>query len=103
MECGLTGEHGHPVARPVAMEREAVHVLVTIPLQLMMAHFVKVTQVTQDRASKIIVQVSLIQLLQNKNKQIKIISRDANSCFNHILLQLREQQPLKQLKRQPCR
>ena len=68
MECGLTGEHGHPVARPVAMEQEAVRVLVTIPLQLMMAHLVKVTQVTWDRASKIIVQVSLIQLLQNKNK-----------------------------------
>ena len=68
MECGLTGEHGHPVARPVAMEQEAVRVLVTIPLQLMMAHLVKVTQVTRDRASKIIVQVSLIQLLQNKNK-----------------------------------
>ena len=68
MECGLTGEHGHPVARPVAMEQEAVRVLVTIPLQLMMAHPVKVTQVTRDRASKIIVQVSLIQLLQNKNK-----------------------------------
>lgn len=68
MECGLTGEHGHPVARPVAMEREAVRVLVTIPLQIMVAHFVKVTQVTGDRASKITVQVSLIQLLQNKNK-----------------------------------
>lgn len=68
MECGLTGEHGHPVARPVAMEQEAVRVLVTIPLQLLMAHLVKVTQVTRDRASKIIVQVSLIQLLQNKNK-----------------------------------
>ena len=68
MECGLTGEHGHPVARPVAMEGEAVRVLVTIPLQLTMAHLVKVTQVTRDRASKIIVQVSLIQLLQNKNK-----------------------------------
>ena len=68
MECGLTGEHGHPVARPVAMEQEAVRVLVTIPLQLTMAHLVKVTQVTGDRASKIIVQVSLIQLLQNKNK-----------------------------------
>lgn len=68
MECGLTGEHGHPVARPVAMEQEVVRVLVTIPLQLMMAHLVKVTQVTRDRASKIIVQVSLIQLLQNKNK-----------------------------------
>lgn len=69
MECGLTGEHGHPVARPVAMEREAVCVLVTIPLQLMMVHLVKVTQVTRDRASKIIVQVSLIQLLQNKNNK----------------------------------
>ena len=68
MECGLTGEHGHLVARPVAMEREAVRVLVTIPLQLMMAHLVKVTQVTRDCASKIIVQVSLIHLLQNKNK-----------------------------------
>ena len=68
MECGLTGEHGHPVARPVAMEQEAVRVLVTIPLQLTMAHLVKVTQVTGDRASKIIVQVSLIQLHQNKNK-----------------------------------
>lgn len=69
MECGLTGEHGHPVARPVAMEREAVCVLVTIPLQLMMVHLVKVTQVIRDRASKIIVQVSLIQLLQNKNNK----------------------------------
>ena len=69
MECGLTGEHGHPVARPVAMEREAVCVLVTIPLQLMMVHLVKVTQVTRDRTSKIIVQVSLIQLLQNKNNK----------------------------------
>lgn len=68
MECGLTGEHGHPVARPVAMEREAVRVLVTIPLQIMVAHLVKVTQVTGDRASKIIVQVSLFQLLQNKNR-----------------------------------
>ena len=68
MECGLTGERGHPVARPVAMEQEAVRVLVTIPLQLMMAHLVKVTQVTRDRVSKIIVQVSLIHLLQNKNK-----------------------------------
>ena len=68
MQCGLTGEHGHPVARPVAMEQEAVRVLVTIPLQLMMVHLVKVTQLTQDRASKIIVQVSLIHLLQNKNK-----------------------------------
>lgn len=68
MECGLTGEHGHPVARPVAMEQEAVRVLVTIPLQLMMAHLVKVTQATWDCASKIIVQVSLIHLLQNKNK-----------------------------------
>ena len=68
MECGLTGEHGHPVARPVAMEQEAVRVLVTIPLQLTMAYLVKVTQVTRDRASKIIVQVSLIRLLQNKNK-----------------------------------
>ena len=68
MECGLTGEHGHPVARPVAMEREAVHVLATIPLQIMVAHLVKETQVTGDHASKIIVQVSLIQLLQNKNK-----------------------------------
>ena len=68
MECGLTGEHGHPVARPVAMEQEAVRVLVTIPLQLTMAHLVKVTQVTGDRASKIIVQVSLFQLLQNKNR-----------------------------------
>lgn len=68
MECGLTGEHGHPVARPVAMEPESVRVLVTIPLQIMVAHLVKVTQVTRDRASKIIVQVSLIQLLQNKNK-----------------------------------
>ena len=68
MQCGLTGEHGHPVARPVAMEQEAVRVLVTIPLQLMMVHLVKVTQLTQDCASKIIVQVSLIHLLQNKNK-----------------------------------
>lgn len=67
MECGLTGEHGHLVVRPVAMEQEAVHVLVTIPLQLMVAHLVKVTQLTGDHASKIIVQVSLITLRQNNN------------------------------------